>query len=775
VIKGKVIDHKSVLPIPSILLRSSSEQTLTDEQGYFKLKIDYGDSIIVDDIDYGHFAYQVDSTASNYYEIKLNRSKKQKFKPKEQRKQREVLNEIYTKNAINNFYKSTGFSYSTYNKLTINTDNEEQNYNLLAYLKKIVPKRYFNFQYNPKHHIFLMESYTDKNYKSAIRNKEIIHKSKVTGISRSTLFSFNSDYQFTSVYERHLFFNLTKYKNPLFKKSYNAYNYYISDTLLIHKKPKLLIKFYPKNKNLFDAIQGSFVWDLKEGYVENISVTPIRESGLSSQLSQKYVKAPKSKHYIPYLTITSARSFALGYKNIFINGVAKTYVHNFHADTSFPNKKFDENIYEYKENYDPQYDTLNWLDLRKEEFTDYDSSTFALYEKFGQIKNLEKVINIGHNVYEGKIPVKKINFLLNRIVNYNKVEGFRIGLGIETNDHFSKRAYAQAYVGYGTLDQNYKYGSILGKKLHDQTKLWLKVGYHNDLSEPGRVDHLFDKQQYSSESIRKYQLQLLDRVERINILTYLNPWKYTQIGLNLSKETVSPFYNYRYEGKTSNFHFQEAVFMINYAYGRQFIKYADKQIYFRDKFPVLSFQVTQSLPGGNSPYLYTKYDLKISYNFWFLGKGNHNMQLNFGHINGQAPYYKLYNSRGSLSNLYTTIYNSFETMSYNEFCSEDYFSVFYNVNFGRLNRTGRFKPSFVFSHNMGWGTLNHKEAHEGLQFKTMDKGYYESGFTLGDILRYNLYGLKIGLGFSTYYRYGPYKFAQNSQNFVFKLATSFRI
>jgi hypothetical protein len=213
----------------------------------------------------------------------------------------------------------------------------------------------------------------------------------------------------------------------------------------------------------------------------------------------------------------------------------------------------------------------------------------------------------------------------------------------------------------------------------------------------------------------------------------------------------------------------------NVAFGRQFIKYADHQLFYKDRYPIITFQITSALPGKKTPYDYIKYDFKVTYNFWLLGKGHHNIQANLGYLNGNAPYFKLYNSKGSFSNLYTTINNSFETMSYNEFCSNKYASIFYLVNFGRLNRTGKFKPSLALAHNMGWGSLNNASQHSDLVFKTMNNGYYESGVTVGDILRYNLYGLKMGLGLSVYCRYGYYRYTKDIDNFVLKLATSFRI
>jgi hypothetical protein len=775
IVKGKIVEKRTGLAIPNILVKNKKYSSISDISGNFEISTHQYDTLKVDDVDFNYIEFRIEDNESHFYEIQLNNLKVQRFKLNEQKKIRETLDSIFDKNAANNFYKTSGFEYSTYNKLVVNTDNEEQNYNLLAYIKKFVPRKLLNFEYDPKHHIFMMESFTDKRYLNKVRLKETVHKSKVTGVSRSTLFSFTSDYQFTSVYDKNLFFNFTSYTNPLLKNSYKRYNYFVGDTVWANGTPKVIVKFYPKNKNLFDAIKGSFIWNINEGFVENIYVLPTKETDLHTSLSQQYKKDSATQKFIPTLTTTQIKSLALNYKNIIINVTAKTHLYNFRQNVNLSKKDFNENIYEYKENYDIKYDTLNWEKYQKEAYTHNDSSTFAFYEKIGSIKNLEKVINIGRDIVSGKVGVGKFNLLLNKFINYNKVEWFRLGAGVETNDSFSKKYYLSGYGGYGFEDKKYKYGSLIGYKIDQNLNLWVKASYNKELYEPGRTDLIFDRQQYSSESFRKYQLQLLDEVKKWTISTTLQPVRYTQIGISLSKEHVDPLYKYRFNNNQFVFNFNELTISANYAFGRQFIKYADKQVFFRDKFPVVSFQIINLLNDNRTNYAYTKYDLKISYSFWLLGKGHHNLQANFGYMNGIAPYYKLYNSKGSYSNLYTTINNSFETMTYNEFCSDRYVSLFYSVNFGRLNRVGRFKPSLVISQNMGWGSLQHKRKHADIVFNTMEKGYYETGVTLGDIVRYNLYGVKIGLGISVYRRYGPYKFDDASRNYILKLATSIRI
>jgi len=53
----------------------------------------------------------------------------------------------------------------------------------------------------------------------------------------------------------------------------------------------------------------------------------------------------------------------------------------------------------------------------------------------------------------------------------------------------------------------------------------------------------------------------------------------------------------------------------------------------------------------------------------------------------------------------------------------------------------------------------------GITYKTMDKGYYESGLELNNLLKSGF----VHIGVGGYYRYGPYAFSLPIDNFVVKL------
>ena len=75
-----------------------------------------------------------------------------------------------------------------------------------------------------------------------------------------------------------------------------------------------------------------------------------------------------------------------------------------------------------------------------------------------------------------------------------------------------------------------------------------------------------------------------------------------------------------------------------------------------------------------------------------------------------------------------------------------------------------FNPELSIITNIGWGDMKRAEAYPDKNFKTMDKGYIESGIILDGLMSTPL--TKVGAG--VFYRYGPYAFDNIWSNFAWK-------
>jgi hypothetical protein len=66
---------------------------------------------------------------------------------------------------------------------------------------------------------------------------------------------------------------------------------------------------------------------------------------------------------------------------------------------------------------------------------------------------------------------------------------------------------------------------------------------------------------------------------------------------------------------------------------------------------------------------------------------------------------------------------------------------------------------------MAWGNMTNPEQHLGISYKTLDKGYFESGIELNQIYK--------GFGLTGFYRYGPNQLLRFEDNIAIKLSFVF--
>jgi hypothetical protein len=187
------------------------------------------------------------------------------------------------------------------------------------------------------------------------------------------------------------------------------------------------------------------------------------------------------------------------------------------------------------------------------------------------------------------------------------------------------------------------------------------------------------------------------------------------------------------------------------------------------RFPKFTFQFTKSIPVLGNDFEFSKFDFRANYEKKHLNGQKTALLIQAGYALGDLPLTHLYNtSPNSLTkdNIIQRITiagkSSFETMYFNEFFSSEY--VFLQLKHGskRVTLFKKVKPSLVLVTRMAWGNMKNPEQHIGLDYKTLNKGYFESGVELNQI--YN------GFGLSGFYRYGPNQLPQFADNISIKLS-----
>ena len=197
-------------------------------------------------------------------------------------------------------------------------------------------------------------------------------------------------------------------------------------------------------------------------------------------------------------------------------------------------------------------------------------------------------------------------------------------------------------------------------------------------------------------------------------------------------------------------------------------------------YPQINISASRSISGWlDGDFEFSKVEARIDHQFTSATLGKTTFQISSGYAWGQVPYPYLFNGKGTQFNeSFSEVFlvpNYFQTMGLYEFVSDRYTYLFLNHNFGRLTGTKSkyFRPELSLIQNMGVGSLQNQTAHQNISFKTMEKGYFESGLLLSNLFRFKYVNMiYYGLGVGAFYRYGNYALPTTSDNLAFKLIIS---
>jgi hypothetical protein len=188
-------------------------------------------------------------------------------------------------------------------------------------------------------------------------------------------------------------------------------------------------------------------------------------------------------------------------------------------------------------------------------------------------------------------------------------------------------------------------------------------------------------------------------------------------------------------------------------------------------YPVVVIQYSRGIKGVvNSNFNYNRVDLKMLYRKNWKILGFTNLTLFTGFVDRPLPSPLLLNQRAGYALVGFYGADQFGAMRADEFLSDKYVTLFIRHNFGRMTQNRKFSPRIVFCQGIGFGGLSSPNAHIGIDFKTMEKGYFESGLVIEDLLV--IKGL-LSFGVGTFVRYGAYYLPKPQyktiDNFAFKI------
>lgn len=799
IISGKIIDSESgnSLAFVNISYNNSGSGTMSNIDGDFILQT--RESIF--QLNFSYIGYepviidQLDSLQNNSMLVRMTSKTydidEVRIAPGINPAHR-IIDLVYENKKINDPEKIKSFSYTSYNKLYFTFEAPNPRIDTIispqdsSFLK--IDSSFFEInEFIEKQHLFLLESVSNREYSAPGNNREKIVASRVSGFSNPSFTLLATQIQSFSFYNDFITILDKNYLNPISYGSKNKYLFILEDTLFTSTKDSLfIISFLPKKGKNFTGLKGFMYINSNRYALQNVVAEAAESKDMFRiKIQQKY-EFIENKQWFPVQLNTDIIVADPGDENnkgfiqvaseknlVKVIGVGKTYITNIKLNPVFELKKF-KNIALEVEKYAHKKSEDFWDSHRSTPLSEKDTATYHVLDSIGKEEHLDRKLWILETTMNGYIPIHFFNLDIHSIINYNLFEGIRLGIGGISNERLSESLFFSGHFAYGFKDKNIKYGGAakwLISKPHD---IFLQASYFNDVEEPGSYKFLKKARNFDTENFRRFLVSHMDYVEGWSTSFEFNALQYfkTQIFVQNSRTIFGNNYQFNdSENGTENLidraTFTELGIKLRFAYNEKFMVSGRRKISLGTKFPILYANFHQGVNWMNGEFTYSRYEARISKKFLSRNFGHSYIVFEGGIVEGKVPYSKLYNGKGSYQAFSLVTANSFGIMRMNEFLSDRFFSIYFRQDFGKLLfKTKRFQPGVEFVSNFGIGKLQNPELHREINFKTMEKGYYESGIIINNIINQFFLGYGIGI----YYRYGPYQLQKSIDNFSFKLS-----
>lgn len=814
-VTGKVIDRNTGATLPFVNLIATGHPqigTTADIDGNFSLSapfqitsltfsyVGYKDTIIHVTLTKG-LTVKLQEEALTLHEVKILPGINPALR---------IIREAINNKDRNNPEKVHSFVYDSYNKLYCTSDlkGSADTANSLDSIKAS-PNSHADSTWK-KHHavrnllkkqyLFLMESVSRREFLYPDHSYEKVLASRTSGLTNSPFALLAQQLQSFSFYGDEINILGVDYLNPLSKEGINRYYFLIKDTLYNGKDTVFVISFHRKQGKNFNGMQG-VVYINTNGYaIQNVLAQPVSDDkSITINIQQKYAFID-GKQWFPVQLNTDWY-----YNNSFVSDsnlnlgtssqtlvntedehnklkiVSRSYIKNIVLDTALPKSNFSRVAIEIADDASRKNDAF-WDKYRGDTLSSKEAKTYHVIDSIGKANHFDRKLSWLEILGTGELKIHWVNVDLNRILNYNDYEKLRLGVGLHTNDEVSKWVSVGGYGAYGTGDKAFKYGGDAGFIFDRYNHIKLDLSYQQDVTGAGIVSFYNDHNLLSTENYYNYYINNMDKMQKEMISFSFDALRYFQFNLFGDEQlrTTTNSYEFGLSSDhvtllTNQYWFTEAGIQFRFAYKENFVKSPFRMISLGTKYPVIWGNITQGFNNLlNGGYEYTKYDLKISKYFKIPLAGYSSISALAGYVQGNVPYTLLYDGKGTYSAINNRSFplavdNSFETMRINEFLSNRYVNLYYSHNFQSfLFHAGSFKPELKLVFHAGWGSLSNPQNQFGITYKTMDKGYYESGMEINNLLKVSF--LHIGIG--GYYRFGPYALSTPTDNLAIKLTVT---
>ncbi len=696
----------------------------------------------------------------------------------------------------NNNLKTLDFSYSFYEKAIISAHPDSISASIDTIFKnkkktkfKIDSSSYKFKKIITKQHVYQTEKVSAISVVKG-KKKENIIGLKMAGLKQPVYELLGQEFMPFDLSKKQLKILQFTFQNPFTTEGSQKYKFEITDTISTPKGKEIVLQFESK-KNIFkNKIKGSVTVNLKTfsitkstffiNSIINVKTETVFgwfNNGKSwFPVSQSLlITKGKGKHNIDFLgesiqfdNMSNTSSKKYDYSNDLFVKINRNY-----SDYNFTEKPKKQHYQIHIDKSATKTNTAFFNAISKDTIDNRSQNTYHTLDSLVTATKIEKKIYFGKKLINGQIPLGFVDLRARDLFKFNNYEGFRLGLGLSTNDRLSPYFKLFGYGAYGTKDGVFK--SQLGSsfRISKNTDTWISGSFTDDLTEFADLTLLADNQRFKLFDPRPFSISTFYNHQSFEFTFESKFISKVETILKINRSRINPLFNYDFNTPSKLYDIYTltlATLSFEWSPNSKFLQAPQEILEVEKGFPKVILQVSRAIPDLLSDNIeFTKIDTRIYQEKKHLSGHKTTFLLQAGISLGNAPLSHLYSvspnnldREAILSRITFANKTSFETMYFNEFYSDRYSLFQLKHYFNKLQISKSIKPTLILGSKVAYGDFSHPENHQGIAFKTMDKGFFESGFELQNIFK--------GFGLSTYYRYGPYQLEKFDRNIAIKLS-----
>ena len=690
-----------------------------------------------------------------------------------------IIDSLFAHRKANNPNSLDAYRYKIYDQMVFTVDSTELG-NALSVSNEGGLQRFDSIL--KKSDLMVMETASEVIFKSPDRKLQNVLGTKVAGMKEPTFIYLVNSMQSVSFYDETVNITGTDYVNPISRDSKSHYFFTLETVNPIGQGDSLyVISFHPMRGSTFNGLRGTLTVNSDGWALQSVKASPNEPNALFVATIQQLYQKVENQWFPQQLnTILKFSGIVLGVDDATLSMVAvgKSYLTDIEINPDLGKVRFSE----IEINVDPAAafrDDSFWNDRRIDSLTERIRATYNLVDSITEGNDIfDRVLGVTNKlVGQSALPLGPIDLNIGSLLNISRYRGIYLGLGATTNDRLSRWFSLNGFFGYWTGLKRMDYGGGINFKLNRQRQMEFGLRYTQKMEAIGDFGGFQESYALLSESDYKYTFyeNIHACRARFDVNFSTRMLRHFKVYVNLSSS--HKFYNaqffYSHVDSLTEGRFTNAEVKVRFAYNEKFLSTPQGLQSLGTAAPIVWFSYMHSFPhllGGQ--FEYDRFKFEVSKNFYTPYMGVAKVVLQAGYASATCPVMETFDILGTYDRFGLYSPGSFSTMRLDEFFCDRFAALYMSHNFsGMLWKTNSqwFKPELTLVTNIGWGDMKRAENHLNKNFKTMEKGYFESGFVVKGLL--NLPLMKVGLG--AFYRYGPYSFPTVWENFAWKWSAVF--